>query len=158
MLVTYVYFIFVLICPCCTSDNISCINLCTWGPFSNSALVVLYMLVTNIGKAFFVFFSSVLMVSIRNFPEMCLFFVCSSTWLLVIVSVNIFLFQIFSRYFLSPSLSQMVPLCMIWFSSLLLFFRLWYNLFSLTLSFFLLLHQLTCLSYLASFLPPFLFL
>ena len=50
----------------------------------------------------------------------------------------------------------MVPLCMILFSSLLLFFHLLYNSLSLSLSFFLLLHYVLCL--LASFPSPFLFL
>ena len=50
----------------------------------------------------------------------------------------------------------MVPLCMILFSSLLLFFHLLYNSLSLSLSFFLLLHYVVCL--LASFQSPFLFL
>ena len=64
--------------------------------------------------------------------------------------------QKLSGYSLSPSLSVMVPLCMVLFSSLLLFFHLLYNSLSLFLSFFLVLHYVLCL--LASFQSPFLYL
>ena len=59
----------------CSTGNISCTNLFTWGPFINSALKVL---VTNIGRALLAFFSLVLMVSIATFPEMSPFFILSS--------------------------------------------------------------------------------
>ena len=72
MLVTYVYFLFILSHYDCSTGNISHINLCTWGPFISSVLLVLYMLVTNIGRALLIF-SLVLMVSITTFPEMSLF-------------------------------------------------------------------------------------
>ena len=72
MLVTYVYFHFILSHYDCSTGNISHTNLCTWGPFISSVLLVLYMLVTNIGRALLIF-SLVLMVSITTFPEMSLF-------------------------------------------------------------------------------------
>ena len=64
--------------------------------------------------------------------------------------LRLFPFSIFICVMVPP------PLCMILFSSLLLFFHLLYNSLSLSLNFFLLLQYVLCL--LASFQSPFLFL
>lgn len=109
----------------CKTINISCTNFCTWGPFINILLIVLYTLATNMERALLALLSSVLSFLVHNYLKLFL-------WLFF-YSQKLFCYKIFWSYSLSLFFSAMAPVCMIWFSSLLLFFYLLYNFTALVL-------------------------
>ena len=110
----------------CSTVNISRTNLCFWSLFTNGVLVVLDILVPSIGRAlltfFFWFWWFLLNISLK-----CLYFLSFLMHNYLQLFLRLFIWcsqkllwdKIFSGYSISPSLSVMVSICMILFSSLL---------------------------------------
>ena len=111
------------------------------------AIIWWFLLWISLKCLYSMFYISARSFSVHNYQELF-------PWLFFRSSQNLLCYKLFSGHFLSPSLSVKVPLCMICFSSLLMFFHLLHNSVFLTLvsSFFCIIF-LACI--LVPFLPPF---